>query len=263
MSFKDQVIIVTGGANGIGEGLVRRFVREGAKTVVIADRDAQRGKQLAQELSAVEFMMCDVSDERNVHEVVDETVRKHGRVDFFASNAGIHFAPEGYSKGLMAHSAAQWERIMRINVTSHVFAIQALLPHFKRQSSGGGFLITASAAGLLSDISDASYATTKHAAVGLAESIRIAHHDDGVRVFCLCPQAVDTDMSKMANDEKNIAAQDGMLSVEQVVDCVIAAVDKGEFMILPHPIVGQYLKGKAADYNRWIGGMTKWRRSML
>jgi NAD(P)-dependent dehydrogenase (short-subunit alcohol dehydrogenase family) len=128
------------------------------------------------------------------------------------------------------------------------------------------FLITASAAGLLSSIGDASYAVSKHAAVGLAETMAISHGDENIRVFCLCPQAVDTNMAKAAggtDPKKNPAMLDGLLKVGQVADEVEKALETNTFLILPHESVAKYMVGRATNYQRWIKGMTKWRRSML
>ena len=259
--WKDQVCVVTGGANGIGAALCRRLAALGA-AVVVGDRDRARGAAVAAECRGV-FHEVDVADERSIRTLVEAAVARAGRVDAFFSNAGIHYGVEAMGLGLAAHSAAQWERIWRINVQSHVFAIQTLLPHFRAQG-GGRFLITASAAGLLNDISDASYGTTKHAAVGLAESIAMTHASDGVQVSCLCPQAVDTDMGRLGGDPKsNMAAADGVLTPEHVADVTLQAMERGDFMILPHEVVHKYFMGKAKDYNRWIKGMIKVRSRYL
>lgn len=256
-----KVVIVTGGASGIGEGLAVRLAREGARAVIVADRDFEGARRVAGEGSVMEPRQVDVSEEAQVRRIISETAEKYGRIDAYFSNAGIHLGGHG-AAGLELHTAAQWQRIWQINVQSHVFAIQALLPHFRRQKSGI-FLLTASAAGLLNQIGDASYATTKHASVGLAENIAISHGDEGVKVYCLCPQAVDTKMGNQGDAATNPALRDGMLSVEAVVDATMMGIAADEFLILPHKEVHRYMQGKAKDYNRWIKGMQKWRRSML
>ncbi len=253
-----EVVVVTGAANGIGEGIARRYASDGA-VVFLADRDVERAVVIAREIGGT-AIKCDVQLEVDVKRLVEAVIKQSGRIDFFVSNAGIHLGGVG-ADGLDRHTPAQWDRIWRVNVLSHVLCIQALLPHFRRQGRGR-FLVTASAAGLLSQIGDASYSASKHAAVGIAEAIAIAHGDEGVTVHCLCPQAVLTNMNPGIGKD-NPATVDGVLTVEQVAQEVVDACKSGKFLILPHPQVGKYFARKAQDYDKWLLGMRKWRRSML
>lgn len=98
--------------------------------------------------------------------------------------------------------------------------------------------------------------------LGLAESLAISHGDENIRIHCLCPQAVDTAMSNVGG-APNPAMADGMLSTEQVAECVMEAFAKETFLILPHAKVAQYLARKAQDLDKWLSGMRKWRKSML
>ena len=253
-----HVVVVTGAANGIGEGLARRYAADGA-TVYLADRDVERAQAIAKEIGG-KAIKCDVALEEDVKRLVETVVREAGRIDFFISNAGIHLGGIG-GDGLDRHTPAQWDRIWRVNVLSHVLCIQALLPHFRRAGKGR-FLVTASAAGLLSQIGDASYSVSKHAAVAIAEAVAIAHGDEGVTVHCLAPQGVLTNMNPGVGKD-NPALADGVLTVEQVAQAVVDAVAAGTFLILPHPQVAKYVARKAQDYDKWLLGMRKWRRSML
>ena len=145
-----------------------------------------------------------------------------------------------------------------INVMSHVYAARACLPAMIAR--GEGYLLnTASAAGLLAQIGSAPYSVTKHAAVSFAESLAITHGDDGIKVSCLCPQAVDTAMTA-GTDGGGVAGVDGMLSAEAVAEAVIQGLDVESFLILPHPEVEEYRQNKARSYERWLGGMRKLRR---
>jgi len=134
---------------------------------------------------------------------------------------------------------------------------------------GGGYLVSvASAAGLLSQIGDAAYSATKHASVAFAESLAITHGDEGIKVSVVCPQAVATRLIGIEDDSDTIEGGfggndvDGILSAEEVADCVVDGMLEGRFLILPHPQVTTYLQRKAGDYDRWIGGMRKFRRKL-
>jgi NAD(P)-dependent dehydrogenase (short-subunit alcohol dehydrogenase family) len=252
MQVKDKVIIVTGGSNGIGAALCRRFAREGARAVVVADIDVQGAQALALEVGGL-AVQCDVAREEDVIRLVRQTEAECGPVDLYCSNAGIII------QGLVEVSNADWQRIWEINVMSHAYAARAVLPGMLRRGSGG-FVITASAAGLLNQIDSTPYTATKHAAVGLAENLAINYGDRGIQVSVICPMAV---RSLMTRNGGGIAALDGMIEAEQVAEDLIAALDRGRFMILPHPQVKDYLQHKAADYERWIHGMQRLRARHL
>ncbi len=150
---------------------------------------------------------------------------------------------------------------------AQVYAARALLPRMVER--GGGWLVNiASAAGLLSQIGDAAYSATKHAAVGFAESLAITHGDQGIRVSVVCPQAVATRMIGIEDDSDSVEGGfggnelDGILSPETVADCIVEGIEEGRFLILPHPQVRTYFQRKAADHDRWIAGMQRLRRNV-
>lgn len=246
MEVKDKIIVVTGGANGIGEGLCRRFAREGAKKVIVADVDETRAKTVAGEISGVS-VSCDVRKEKDIVRLVSDTEARFGAIDLFCSNAGIILI------GDLDVKNEDWQRIWEINVLSHVFAARAVIPGMIKRG-GGSFMITASAAGLLSQIGSLPYSVTKHAAVGLAENISITFGDRGIKVFALCPQAVRSEMTRQGG---GVAAVDGLMEPEQLADEVIKGLKREEFLILPHPEVKTYMQRKTADYDRWLLGMRR------
>jgi NAD(P)-dependent dehydrogenase (short-subunit alcohol dehydrogenase family) len=246
MEVTGKVIVVTGAASGIGRGLCLRFFREGAKAIVAADVNEAGAKAVTDEIKG-EAVLCDVSREEDIIRLVKFVQDRHGRIDIFCSNAGI-LALGGYEV-----DNKTWQRIWEINVLSHVFAARAVLPGMIRQG-GGAFMVTASAAGLLSQIGSLPYSVTKHAAVGLAENLAITYGDQGISVLALCPQAVDTEMTRQGG---GVAAVDGMMKPEQLADAVIEAFRADEFLILPHPEVKTYMQRKTSDYSRWLKGMRK------
>ena len=257
MELNGKVVVVTGGASGIGTGLCRRFREEGVRALIIADLNGEAVADLADELDAVGVTL-DVRDEAAIAAMVSEVEAQFGQIDLFCSNAGILNLDGG---DFWATSSANevWQANWEIHVMAHVYAARACLPGMIRRGEGY-FLHTISAAGHLSQPYTAAYATTKHAAIGFAESLAISHGDDGIKVSCLCPQAVDTAM--LGGTDGGSAGIDGILSPAQVAQAVIDGLREESFLILPHEQVEQYHLNKAQNYNRWIGGMRKLRRSM-
>jgi NAD(P)-dependent dehydrogenase (short-subunit alcohol dehydrogenase family) len=247
MKVNDRVVVVTGGASGIGRALARRFAADGAKHVVVADLDGDGAAAVAAEFGG-SSRRVDVGKEGDIVALIDDTEREHGPIDLFCSNAGI-----GIGRGIDAPDSA-WQKIWEVNVMSHVYAARTMIPRMIKR--GGGYLFsTASAAGLLSQIGSVTYAVTKHAAVALAEWISITHGHEGIKVTVLCPQAVRTGMT--AGRSGGVASIDGMLEPEQVADAVTKALDEERFLVLPHPEVADYMRRKTADYDRWLSGMRR------
>lgn len=248
MDIKGKVVIVTGAASGIGRGLCLRFAKEGAKAIVAADINEAGAKEVATEING-DAIVCDVRKEEDIIRLVKFTQDKYGHVDLFCSNAGI-IAIGGYEV-----DNASWQRIWEINVLAHVFAARAVIPGMI-EHGGGALMITASAAGLLSQIGSLPYSVTKHAAVGLAENLAITYGDQGIQVFALCPQAVETEMTRQT-EGGGVAGVDGLMKPEQLADAVMESFAADEFLILPHKEVKTYMQRKTSDYTRWIQGMRK------
>lgn len=257
MEIVGKIVVVTGGASGIGRALCERFHRDGAARVIVADLDLDRARAVADEIGGDAFR-CDVSDEAQVKALIDHTEGRHGPIALFCSNAGIACFDARPRDASSAVNEA-WAKSWAVNVMAHVYAARALIPRMEARG-GGHFLITASAAGLLSQIGGAPYATTKHAAIGFAETLAIAHADGGIRVCVLCPQGVDTPM--LASLPVGPQSRDGVMSAETVADLVVEALAQEHFLVLPHPQVLEYMRRKTTDYDRWLAGMVKLRRSI-
>ena len=249
MELKDKIIVVTGAASGIGRAMAIRFKAEGAKQVVAVDINIDGAEATAELIGGV-AMSADVSKEEDIQRVIEATEDTIGPIDLFCSNAGVGMAESINSAN------KEWQMSWDINVMSHVYASRHLLP--RMISRGGGyFLNTSSAAGLLNQIGGAAYGVTKHAAVGFGEWLAIHHQHQGIKVSMLCPQAVRTPMTDNDNDATAAAASNGMIEPEELCDTVVEGLRSETFMILPHPVVLDYMRNKTNNYDRWIGGMNK------
>jgi NAD(P)-dependent dehydrogenase (short-subunit alcohol dehydrogenase family) len=249
MELRDKVVVVTGGANGIGAALCRAFAGEGARTVVVADLDGDAAASVAGEIGGTP-VVTDVTVEADVRQLVDRAQEEHGPIDLFCANAGI-----GTMSGVEAVDEV-WRRTWDVNVMAHVYAARALLPGWVAR--GQGYLLTtASAAGLLTQLGDAPYSVTKHAAVAFAEWVAIHYGDAGVKVSCLCPQGVRTNMLAGAGAAGEALLGANALDPSVVADVVVAGLRDERFLILPHPEVADYERRRADDRDRWLGGMRK------
>ena len=247
MRLQDKVVVVTGGAGGIGQALCRRFAAEGARGVVVADLQESAARQVAEAVGGL-AVAADVSVEGDVVRLVERATAAFGTIDLFCSNAGIAV---GY--GTEA-TDADWQRSWQVNVMAHVYAARAVLPGMLAR--GGGYLLqTASAAGLLTELGSAPYSVSKHAAVALAEWLAITHGHAGIKVSCLCPMGVRTAMLAGAPGGPGEHLRETAVEPEAVAESVVAGLAEERFLILPHPKVREYFRRKADDYDRWLRGM--------
>ena len=253
MQIEGKVVVVTGGASGIGAALCRRFAKEGARGVVVADRDFEGAEKVAKEIDGLS-VETDVAREGDIQRLVKMATARFGPIDLFCSNAGIAI------DGGFEVPDSEWRRIIDINFMAHVYAARAVVPGMLER--GQGYLLTtASAAGLMTQIGSAPYAVTKHAAVAFAEWLSVTHGDAGLKVSCLCPQGVRTGM---LNENSGPAfLLQGMIEPEKVADSVIEGIAAERFLILPHPEVHEYMQRKAGDYDRWLRGMRRLQEKIL
>ena len=253
METRGRVVVVTGGAGGIGAALCRRFAADGAEQVVVSDIDAQAAAAVAAEIGGT-AVPADVAVESDVERLVATTMKAHGRIDIYCSNAGIAFGggPEASDTG--------WRQSWDVHVMAHVYAARALLPGMQERAEG--YIVgTISAAALLNHILAAPYAVTKAAGLSFFEWMAIAYHDQGIRVSALCPQGVRTAMLAKGGERNFLTS--GALGPEQVADAVVEAMRDERFLILPHPDVGEFFLRKASDYDRWLKGMRRLRGRIL
>lgn len=266
MELNGSGTVVTGASGGIGDALARRFHAAGAK-VVVADVNNEGISALAAELNAIRpnsvlAVTADVSTDEGNRELVSvarQFLEADGGpgIDLFFANAGV-----GGGTFLESTSESQWDLAFAVNVHAHRWAMKYLITDWLARGRGY-FCSTASAAGLLSQIGSGPYSVTKHAAVAFAEWVSISYGDRGIKVSCLCPQGVNTNMLRQSDDSgfagaTNVVRAAGVvLEPAEVADVVVEAIANERFLILPHPEVADYEQRKAADRERWLAGMRK------
>ena len=259
MQLLGKTVVVTGGGSGIGRALCEAFQRSGAKKFIVADVNLKAAEHVAAGIGG-SASLCDVAQEADVRSLIEQTESEFGPIDLYCSNAGVALGFSLRVDNVAAGPDELWQTAWSINVMGHVYAARVLVPRMKARG-GGYFLITVSAAGLLTQIGSAIYATTKHAAVGFAENMAIAHKDDRIIVSILCPQAVDTPL--LHGLPPGPQSRDGILAPAQVAQAAIEGIERETFLILPHAEVKDYIRTKMEDRDRWINGMARLQRRIL
>lgn len=286
---RGKVAVVTGGGSGIGEGLARRFVAEGAAAVALLDVNLEAALRVAEDIergvardgadggaiggravgdrageeggggvTRVLAVRADVGRQTDVEAALAEIAETAGEVDIYCSNAGI------VATGGLETSADDWQQNWQVNTMAHVYAAQVLIPKMAGRASGF-FVITASAAGLLTEMSSLSYSVVKHGAVAVGEWLSLtygsgAYAKGGVQISVLCPQGVRTGM--FTEDAAVAAGVDGVLMPSDVADVVMESMQDGRFLVLPHPNVQKYARYRADDHDRWLAGMRRLRHRL-
>ncbi|HMN78713.1 MAG TPA: SDR family oxidoreductase [Burkholderiaceae bacterium] len=257
MDIEDKVVVVTGGASGIGAALCRAFAKAGAGAVVVADLDEGGAAAVAAEVGGL-AVRTNVAHESEVRELVERATARYGRVDIFCSNAGV------ISRMDSDASPAIWQRHWDVNVMAHVHAANAVLPQMLERGEGW-LLQTVSAAGLLNQVNAAPYGVSKYAALGFAEWLSVAHGDAGIHVSCLCPQGVRTPMMLSSGGDVGRATflAESALLPEQVAERALQGLREGRFLILTDEETLTFWQRKAQDYERWLRGMRKLRAKVV
>jgi NAD(P)-dependent dehydrogenase (short-subunit alcohol dehydrogenase family) len=265
MDVRGRVVVVTGAAGGIGSALVRALVAAGAEAVVATDLRLEAVEAVAAAASPGARVLprrLDVTDEAATRELVADVAATVGSIDLWFANAGLA------AGGGPEEPDATWDAQWRVNVMAHVHATRALLPAWLERGEGH-LVTTASMAGILTTLGDGVYAATKHAAVGYAEWLAITYGDQGIRVSCVCPGAVDTDMLRgtAGGDADKAAAVIGggeVLATDEAASRILAGVAEDRFLIYTHPELHEYVVRKAQDPERWVAGMRRlWARAQV
>ncbi len=261
MDIKDRVVVITGAAAGIGEGLAERFHREGAKHIALVDLNLEATRKVAERVGGTAYAV-DVADESQIQDLVAQVKAEAGPIDLFVSNAGY------VTVGGLEAATEDLQRMWEVHVLAHLYAARAVVPDMIERREGY-LLNTASAAGLLSQVGSLHYSITKHAAVALAEWLAITHGPQGIRVSVLCPQAVQTKIldnsptKHLMQGGPRVASGDGDLQPADVAEVVVQALREERFWVLPHPAVAEYARRKATDVDRWLNGMQRFQQRLF
>ena len=254
MDLNNRVAVVTGAASGIGACCARAFAAQGAK-VVAADLNGDGANEIAQEIGGL-AVACDVGKEQDINNLVEKTEKELGPVDIFFSNAAVATGGNPLDTPIEV-----WQQQWEINVMAHVYAVRAVLPGMLDREEG--YLIhTASMAGILTSQGNLTYATTKHAVVGLAEWLSISYHDKGVRTSLLAPLGVNTPMLGGTDSKFARTAAGPVKEPEDVANMVVDAVQEERFLILTDEIAQTWMERKTNDLERWLNGMRRLQGKM-
>jgi len=252
-TYQGKGVVVTGAGHGIGRAIAIRMAAAGAR-VVVNDLDAEAATAVAEDVRG-HAVPGDAATEAGVDALVGAARRHLGAIDVYFANAGVNL-------GLgLDTPAADWARALEVNLMAHVRAAQRLVPTWL-QEGGGRFVVTASAAGLLTMLGNAPYSVSKHGAVGFAEWLAATYSHRGIVVQAICPEGVKTQMLDHAGPLKELLTHDNALEPEQVADMVWQALQDDRFLILPHPEVKGYYEYRATNTEGWLAGMGKLQRRL-
>jgi NAD(P)-dependent dehydrogenase (short-subunit alcohol dehydrogenase family) len=258
MELTGKVIVVTGGASGIGKALCERFAADKPRAIWVVDRDGPGAEKVAAAIGG-RARTVDVRHEAEIAALVRAVEEESGRIDLFCSNAGVAIGGDENAPD------ADWQLAWEVNLMAHVYAARAVLPGMLARG-GGTLLQTCSAAGLLTNIGAAPYAVTKHAAVAFAEWLSVTYRERGLRVSILCPMGVATPMLAGAEADpatRSVTMAGKVLPPSEVAEVVVAGLAAEKFWILPHPEVARFVQHKAGDVDGWLGAMAKFRSKVL
>jgi NAD(P)-dependent dehydrogenase (short-subunit alcohol dehydrogenase family) len=245
-----RTAVVTGAGRGIGRALALRLAAEGMR-VAVNDVDAAAAAEVAGLVDGPAIAV-DLGTPDGPATLVERAWAALDGIDVFCGNAGI-----GGGGGAEAGDDV-WARVLDVNLLAHVRAARALVPRWLERG-GGHYVLTASAAGLLTMIGNAPYSVSKHAAVAFAEWLDIEYGDRGISAQAVCPQGVDTAMLRASGPVEALLSKDTAVAPEQVAEAVVADLRTGRFLTLPHPEVAGYYRARATDTDTWLRGMRRLR----
>jgi NAD(P)-dependent dehydrogenase (short-subunit alcohol dehydrogenase family) len=241
-------VVVTGAGSGIGRALARGLTAAGAR-VVVNDLNFEAATAVAKEIGGYPAP-GDAATEAGVRALIAIARDCLGEIDIYCSNAGVAVGAGPDTPD------PDWQQSWEVNVMAHVRASRELLPAWLERGRGC-FVVTASAAGLLTMLGSATYSVTKHGAESYAEWLAATYGHRGLVVHCICPQGVRTNMLAQSGEAGKVVLQDAAIEPEQVADALLEGMAAGRFLILPHPEVAQYYQMRAGNPDRWLRGMNR------
>jgi NAD(P)-dependent dehydrogenase (short-subunit alcohol dehydrogenase family) len=219
INFRGKVVVVTGGAMGIGEAAARKFAQLGAG-VAILDVNPEAGRKTARALgkvaqeeaqkeARVESYQCNVGSPEEVEQAVASVIRDFGGIDVLVSNAGI----QRYGD-VIGTTEELWDEVMAVNLKGCFHSAKHAVPSMKKRG-GGAIVVVGSVQSFTAVGNSAAYVTAKHALLGLVRAMSLDYAPQNIRVNCVCPGAIDTPMLRWAasldaNPEKVLATCDRM-----------------------------------------------------
>lgn len=239
--------VITGAAGGIGRAIAARLVAEGAR-VVVNDLDPEALEDTAAAIGAIPIP-GDAAAAEGSEALVARARAELGGIDAWFANAGVVRGHDLFA------SEAEWESSWQVNTMAHVRAARRLVPEWIARG-GGRFVVTASAAGLLTALGAAPYSVSKHGAIAFAEWLSATYRHRGVVVQAICPQGVQTGMLAQSGAMRGILSQ-GALTADDVAEHLWQAMQDDRFLVLPQPEVGDYYRARVADTDRWLRGMNR------
>jgi NAD(P)-dependent dehydrogenase (short-subunit alcohol dehydrogenase family) len=247
-SLPISTAVVTGAGSGIGKALADRLTRGGVR-VVVNDINADAASAVAAAVGGF-AVPGDAATDAGAELLHGASVARLGAIDAWFANAGVDAG-----RGIET-AESEWLESWEVNVMAHVRAARLLLPAWLERGSGR-FVVTASAAGLLTMLGAPAYAVTKHGAVAFAEWLSTTYRHRGIVVQAVCPQGVDTPMLRRAGALQDMLSHDQALTADEVADVVWSALHDDRFLVLPHPEVAEYAAARGGDRDRWLTGMNR------
>ena len=271
----NKVIVVTGGASGIGAAICLAFAKARASAIVVADMNVSKAEQICKKCSSCcpqlsplpRFIsrQVDVSNDSDVKNLVAFTESNVGLIDLFVCNAGImppktnpELTGATWKEGQFA-SNDEWKYIHDVNMMQLVSVARYIIPQYLKRK-GGHIVITASAAGFC-PIGSPSYSVSKAAAVNFGEWLSVTYGSRGIGVTLLCPQRTRSAMTNGFTGSKG-AWLGRLIEADDVANCCINALKSGTIYAFPHAEVATYIKRKVTDPDRWVKGMRRLNESV-
>lgn len=211
--MKDKIILVTGGSSGIGKACALAFSRAGAIVTVIADINQEGLDQTVAEMEGEgHAIRLDVSKPDQVKKLIDEVVRKYGRIDCAVNNAGV----EGTLAPTTDCTEENWDKVLSVNLKGVWLCMKYEIPQMLKQG-GGSIVNMSSVLGLVGLPGYPAYVASKHGVVGLTKTAALEYAQTGIRINAVCPGAVRTPlMNRMINDNPGVISEDLLVSLEPI-----------------------------------------------